>query len=134
DHATVHLLDIRKAKEVATLPALANIEGPTMLSASSDGRWLAVAWRNQASTDPAEAKLAVYDVASHRRRFLVTGLPLVPGSVAINGDGSLVAISGGDEGRSEIRDGATGALQLEVKAIPRPQDAHLFVNTSAVLF
>jgi DNA-binding SARP family transcriptional activator len=129
----IHLVDPARAREEATLPPLGDSDGRTWLSASKDGHWLAAAWR-PALADETQAQLTVYDVGTRTPRFVTSGLPFVPGSVAINADGSLVAISGGDEGRTQIRDGATGELRQEVLAIPRPSDAHLFVNTAAVLF
>ena len=109
------------------------MNGRDWLSPSADGRWLAVAWRPP-GLDEDRVKLTVYDVKTGSPRFRVDGLPFVPGSLAMNGDGSIVAVAGGGDGRIQLRSGVTGELLREVDPMPKPADAHLFVNTAAVLF
>ena len=53
-------------------------------------------------------------------------------SVAIDADGSQVAVAGGFDGRTLIYDAATGDLQRELDPLPRPADAQLGTNTVAV--
>jgi DNA-binding SARP family transcriptional activator/WD40 repeat protein len=129
----IRLVDTTRGTETAKFAALAPSHGFVLSAASSDGRAVAVTWR-PVFPDLKEASLAVWDVRTHKRRFFVKGLDLTPGSLAMNADGSLVAIAGGDEGRTQILDGTNGRLRREVVALPRPADAHFFVNTVAVAF
>ena len=133
DQGAIHLVDTERAVETATLPALGDANGRDWLSPSADGRWLAVAWRPP-GLDEDRVKVTVYDVQTGSPRFRVDGLPFVPGSLAVNGDGSIVAVAGGGDGRIQLRSGVTGELLREVDPVPKPADAHLFVNTAAVLF
>ena len=52
----------------------------------------------------------------------------------MNADGSLVAVGGGEEGRSQIYDAATGALVHDLPPLPRPDNAEFHRNTAQVLF
>jgi WD40 repeat protein len=103
----------------------------TWLDATSDGRFLAMAWR----ADTADrGVLNVYDLATQRPRFENVEVPYQIGAVAISPDGSLVAIGGGIDARADVYDTATGELLVAVKPIPRPDDAVLVVNTVALAF
>jgi WD40 repeat protein len=55
-------------------------------------------------------------------------------ATAISDDGALVVVSGGESGRIQIRDGATGELLREVEPSPRPEDAVMVAATVAVAF
>jgi WD40 repeat protein len=132
ENAGVRLIDIRSGTQVAALAPLRTGVGNTTLSLSTDGRYLAVA--QAAASSPGTGSLTVWDLATRQRRFPDAALPFPPGSVAISGDGTLVAVGGGPAARIQVRSAVSGSLVVEPSAIPRPGSAILHVFTVAVVF
>ena len=74
--------------------------------------------------------------AKGKQRFPMVSLPFVPGSAALNPDGSLVAVGGGFDGRIRIFADAASGWDCSRRGCPShgPDDAVFNVNTAAVLF
>ena len=126
------LIDLNSGRVVARLEAQTTFpSGILWLSASADGRYLAAV---TSSGDHAvqQAALTVWDLQTREQRFADVAVPINAGSVAINADGSQVAVAGGIEARTFLYDAATGQLQRELDPIPRPEDVGYRMNTVSV--
>jgi DNA-binding SARP family transcriptional activator/outer membrane protein assembly factor BamB len=78
------------------------------------------------------AALSVFDVASGERVLGPVVLPVGPGDLAVNADGSLVAVAGGYDGKVAVyRSGEPVGI---VPGMPRPSGAPNEVDTAAVAF
>jgi WD40 repeat protein len=131
----IHLVDVGTGAERGRLSMGDDVGSVTWLSLTPDGRYLAAAWRGPFEHRPdVGSLLTVWDLETHIARFPNVEVPFTVGSVAINADGSLVAVSGDLGARAEVYDGATGALRTVIDRIPRPEGVTLLVNTVAVLF
>jgi WD40 repeat protein len=127
----VHLIELATGHELARLRAAqTSIGAVSNLATSSDGRYLAQAIAHQGPRDV----LTMWDVTARRRRYADIVLPFSPGSVAFNGDNSLVAVGGGPTGDVQVRRADDGALVATVRGLPRPDDAHLHTFTAALGF
>jgi DNA-binding SARP family transcriptional activator/WD40 repeat protein len=133
-HARIRLVDVATGQQrTLSDDGLAEEVAGTYMSPSSDGRYIAIAVDGTDQEDEHNG-LMVLDLETGQRRFPMVALPFLPGSVAINADGSLVAVGGGIDARIQVYDGATGSLLHDVEPIPRPDDATFHRNTVAVLF
>lgn len=133
DHGGMHFVDIATGAEQSHIDGLAETVDSTYMSLSADGRYLAVSYDDTGNDDTGNS-LAVWDLRTRQPRFRRVDLPIQSGSTEINGDGSLVAISGGIDARVLIYDGATGVLLRELGRIPRPADAAFRRNTARAIF
>ena len=132
-HGGVRFVDFATGAEQSRLDGFPDVVNYGALSLSADGRYLAEGFGANGS-DGAGNSLAVWDLQTRQLRFGRIELPIEPGSTAINGDGSLVAVGGGIDARVQIYDGTTGALLRELERIPRPPDAQFQHNTAVVVF
>jgi outer membrane protein assembly factor BamB len=80
------------------------------------------------------AALVVYDVASGERVLGPVTLPVGPGDLAVNADGSLVAVAGGYDGKVAVYRTGGGEPVGIVPGMPRPSGAPNEVDTAAVAF
>lgn len=127
----VRLIDLRTGHQVAALPpvqATDNSDGLTALS--GDGRFLALA----SGEAGRPSLLTVWDLTSRQRRFPDVPLRFPPGSVAFSQNGSLIAVSGGLPGDTDIRSAADGRLVASVPGLARPPGALNLVYTAALTF
>jgi WD40 repeat protein len=131
-YAGVHLVDLGTG-EAATLPTLSDRPSHSLLAVSSDGHYLATAWR-QPLPEPELSILTVWDLETETRRFSPVEIPVRAGDLAISDDGSMVAVGGGIEMRALTFDGATGAALAEAERLVRPEDAGNQIVTAAVRF
>jgi DNA-binding SARP family transcriptional activator/WD40 repeat protein len=124
----ITLVDVATGSTKRTLPP---IEGPNAygrLAASPDGRHLAVGGQAKAG-----ARLVVWDTSTGGRRVDVR-LGVGVGDIDYSPDGSLIAVSGGEAGTTEIRSATDGRLVQTVAALPRPATAVYHENTAAIVF
>ena len=117
---------------ISALPALSSTLGWPVFDVAAGGRYLAAAWRP--SYQPEIGIVTVWDLETHRQRFTPVTVDFRIGDVAIAPDGSTVAISGGEQARALILDGATGSRRHDLPTLGRPDDATNFVGTAAVAF
>ena len=127
----VHLVDAA-AGDGTPLAAVDDPRGYTELAVSADGRYLAGLWRPQLGQD--HSILAVWDLQTNEHRFEPVRIDHISRSVTINDDGSRVVVAGGPLGRTQVRDGASGALQLELDSPPVASAWGSSADTESVLF
>jgi WD40 repeat protein len=106
--------------------------GESVLRVSDDGRYVAQLADVEAP-EPANT-LSVYEVATGRLVLGPVTSPFFAGDVAINADGSLVAIAGGAKGDLAVYRLADGELVGVVPGLPRPDGVRLTRDTAAVDF
>ena len=106
--------------------------GYTELAVSADGRYLAGLWRPQVQQD--HSMLTVWDLQTNEQRFEPVRIDHVSRSVTISDDGSHVVVAGGPLGPTQVRDGASGALQLELDPLPVASAWGSSADTESVLF
>ena len=132
--SALHVVDIDSG-ESRFLEAMTDEFGGVKLAVAAEGRYVAVIWRprfpNPDTGEDEYTLVTVWDVVTGERRFDPQRLPYAAGSVAINGDGSLVAVSGGYDNRTQVRSGTTGELVVEIDPLPRPPEADFGVSTVA---
>jgi len=134
DHGVVRLVDVATGRDRARLGEdLPDIVGGSVFTATPDGRYLAAAHSYFSNRPYAHGRqltaMTVWDLSNQSNVFETVEVPFLVGSLAITPDGSLLAVAGGELGRTLIYDGRTGALVRELPALPRPGDAQLHVNT-----
>ncbi len=117
---------------MSALPALSSTPGWPVFDVAADGRYLAAAWRP--SYQPETGIVTVWDLKTHRQRFTPVTVDFRIGDVAVAPDGSTVAVSGGEQGRTLILDGATGSPRYDLPTLGRPHDAANVVVTAAIAF
>ena len=113
-------------------PPAEGTSGESVLRVSDDGRFVA----HLADVDAAEPAntLSVYEVATGRRVLGPLTPPFYAGDVAINADGSLLAVAGGANGDLAVYRVADDELVGVVPGLPRPDDVNLTRDTAAVDF
>jgi DNA-binding SARP family transcriptional activator/WD40 repeat protein len=102
------------------------------MAVSRDGSTLAVAV--DTGDEDAPSELRVLDPTTLQPGFDALPLDFAVRSLAVSPDGRLVAVSGGDDARVEIRDARTGALAAAVDAPPAPTSAPSEGPTAALAF
>jgi DNA-binding SARP family transcriptional activator/WD40 repeat protein len=118
----------------------------TVVRVSADGRFVA----QLVATDTSEpcfvldalretddrgcAALSVYELATGRRVLGPVSPPFGPGDLAISGDGSLVAVTGGYDGDLAVYRTARSAPVATLAGLPRPDDVENVQDTAAVAF
>jgi WD40 repeat protein len=114
-------------------PPEEDAEPYSLLRASADGRFVAqlVSTSNpDGCWDPARlratdnrgcAAFSVYEIATGRRTLGLIVPPFGPGDIAINADGSLVAVAGGYDGDVAVYRAADGSRTGVLPGIRRPQ-------------
>jgi DNA-binding SARP family transcriptional activator/WD40 repeat protein len=120
-HQGVRFVDLASGTEVGSLPAVAPGEAQQpqgYLAVSPDGRHLA-----QATSRGGAGVLVMWDLRTSDRRFEDVPLEFAPGSVAFSPDASLVAVSGGDRGITEVRDAGDGSRVRRVPGLDPPSDS-----------
>ena len=127
----VHLVDAA-AGEDTQLAVIDDRSGYTEMAVSADGRYLAGLWRGQVQED--HSMLTVWDLQTNEQRFEPVRIDHVSRSVTISDDGSRVAVAGGPVGDTQVRDGASGALQLELDTLPAASAWGSSADTESVLF
>jgi class 3 adenylate cyclase/WD40 repeat protein/tRNA A-37 threonylcarbamoyl transferase component Bud32 len=138
-------------------PADANVAQFSVLRTSADGRFVAQLAAASTITDERLdplgipepcgnyeavarhnghgcAALYVYEVASGRRTLGPLVPPFGPGDVAVNADGTLIAVAGGFNGDAAVYRAATGELVGTLAGPPRPADVLIWRDTAAVSF
>ena len=78
--------------------------------------------------------LTVWDLQTNEHRFEPVRIDHVSRSVTISDDGSRVVVAGGPLGRTQVRDGVSGALQLELDSLPVASAWGSSADTESVLF
>ena len=116
-HGAVQLLDLASGEQTSLDPLSAET-GWSLVGASSDGRYLAAAWRP--TFEPETGTVTVYDLATEARRFDPITVPFRIGTVALSPDGTTLVVSGGPDARILLFDGATGTLRRELPNIRAP--------------
>ena len=136
--SALHVVDVDTG-ESRFLEAMTDEFGGVKLAVAADGRYVAVIWRprfpNPDTGEDNYTLVTVWDVVTGERRFDPQRLPYAAASVAINGGGwPFVTVSGGYDGRTQVRSGTTGELVVEIDPLPRPPEADFGVSTVAVAF
>jgi DNA-binding SARP family transcriptional activator/WD40 repeat protein len=130
-HQGVELTDIQTGKQIGQFPPVQDTDQSNgRIAVSHDGRYLALATIAQ----DGPSKLTMWDLATRKRRYPDRTLTFLVGSVAFSPDDRLVAIGGGDDGITEVRDAASGRLLRSIPGLASPPDATLHSNTVAVAF
>lgn len=80
------------------------------------------------------AALVVYNITTGDVVFGPVTPPMGPGDVAINADGSLVAVAGGYTGDAIVYQTDSGTIVGVVDGLPRPGDSGLVRDTAALAF
>jgi DNA-binding SARP family transcriptional activator/WD40 repeat protein/energy-coupling factor transporter ATP-binding protein EcfA2 len=118
----------------------------SVVRVSADGRYVAHLVPTEApqpcfeldvlrvTDDAGCAALVVYDVARGERVLGPVTLPIGPGDLAVNVDGSLVAVAGGYDGKVAVYRTGSGEPVGIVPGMPRPSDAPNVQDTAAVGF
>jgi WD40 repeat protein len=138
----VRLIDVTTGRDVARLETggeHSDSGWTEWFAATPDSRLLAVAiTRGVAQSDGSTAtstNLSVWNVATRKAVFAPFEMPTTGvGSLALSHDGQLLAVAGGEAGRTLILDATTGTVLREVAPIPRPDGAKYHNNTVAVSF
>ncbi len=130
--ATVRLIDVETGRITELLGE--PVDGAsTWLATSADGRALAAAISVR-DEDGGHTTLRAWDLATGQLRLDDVAVPFESGSIALNADGTQVAIAGGFEGRTQVYDATSGALVRELDPVPRPDDARMLGSTVAVAY
>ena len=133
DGGDLRLLDLTSGELDARFPpAPDGPVSPSVVRVSDDGRF--VAQLGDVSLDPASNALSVYEVATGRLVFGPLSAPFLAGDVAINADGSLVAVAGGADGALAVYRIADAQPVGVVPGLSRPERVDLTRNTAAVDF
>ena len=133
DGGDLNLLDVATGQlEPRFPPAPDGPPSPSVLKVSDDGRF--VTQLRDATADPPAAALTVYELASGRLVFGPVTAPFVAGDVAINADGSLVAVAGGESGDLALYRVADAQLAGVVPGLGRPEGVNVERATAAVDF
>ena len=108
----VHLIDSNNGHDTVLGP-LSDVAGHASLTLAGDGRHAAVAWH---AGDDATSLVTVWNLDTRTRRFppITVGLPV--GDLAINADGSILAVAA-DDGRVQLLDGHDGHVRADVAAV-----------------
>ena len=137
----VRLIDVATGRDIALLKTGAQhpVDGWTeFFAATPDSRFLAVSiTRAVAQPDGskvASTNLSVWNVATRQAVFAGVELTTAIGSLALSTDGSLLAVAGGEDGRTLILDATSGTTLRELTPIPRPEGARYHTNTVALAF
>jgi WD40 repeat protein len=133
DGRDLRLLDLRTGAVAARFPPAADDSSTfSVVRVSDDGRL--VAQLADVSGEPPTNTLSVYDIATGRRVFG----PLTPaffvGDVAINSDGSLVAVAGGPNGDLAVYRVADAEPVGTVPGLGRPEGLDIARDTAALDF
>jgi outer membrane protein assembly factor BamB len=113
-------------------PAARDTLDYSVVRVSGDGR-LVAQLADVKATKPANA-LTIYDVATGRPVFGPLRPPFYAGDVAINHDGSLVAVAGGSAGDLAVYRVADGVLIGKLAGLGRPTGVELTRDTAALDF
>ena len=142
ESGAVRLIDVATGRDIARLETGA--EHPMFgwtewFAATPDSRLLAAAITRAVAqpdgSDVTSTNLSVWDVATRQAVFAPIEMPTDGlGSLALSSDGRLLAVAGGQQGRTLILDATSGTLLRELEPIPRPDDAYYGNNTVAVAF
>lgn len=120
--------------------------GTALLRVSDDARYaahLGLESPQSCSGDPEVVRatdnagctaFSVYDVTSGRRVLGPVTPPFAPGDVAINADGSLVAVAGGFDGKVAVYRTSDGEQLGALPGLPRPADSGPLRDTATVTF
>jgi DNA-binding SARP family transcriptional activator/WD40 repeat protein len=149
DGRDLELRDVASGTLVSRFPlAEADALGPSVVRVSGDGRFVAQFIRTAGSEDCADpdsqpagcGALSVYEIATGRRVLGPITPPFGLGDIAINADGSLVAVAGGPDGDLAVYRRSDGELLGTLTGLGRPDDIyptdvpHLDRGTAAVVF
>ena len=138
ESGAVRLIDVATGDDVALLETGA--EHPARgwtewFAATPDSRLLAVRspgrWHNRMARRPTRRISACGTWRPDRRSSRGSRCPTDGlGSLALSSDGRLLAVAGGEAGRTLILDATSGTLLRELEPIPRPDDAEYFTTRS----
>ena len=78
--------------------------------------------------------LTVWDLQTNEQRFEPVRIDHVSRSVTISDDGSRLVVAGSPLGRTQVSDGVSGALQLELDPLPVASAWGISGDTESVLF
>jgi WD40 repeat protein len=127
-------------------PADENAEPYSIVRVSEDGRFAAQLVlttnpagcfnleRLQNTDDRGCAAFSVYEIASGRRTLGPVSTPFGPGDIAINADGSLIAVAGGFDGDVAVYRTSDGRQLGVAQGVPRPEGVEWVRDTAAVAF
>jgi WD40 repeat protein len=118
DFGAMHLVDLETGA-IESLPSLSDKPGYPVWAVAGHGRYLAAGWREY--YDPETGRFTVWDLETSEQRFAPVTIPFRIGDIAINDDGSIVAVSGGMEMRALTFDGASGEQLAEAERLARPE-------------
>jgi hypothetical protein len=105
-------------------------EGKGYLAGYPDGRAVAV---TSATTTSSTSELRAYDLGTGEERFAPVRVDFLIGAVAV-GPGDRIAVSGGRDGKVELRSGVDGSLVAEVAVPDRPAGSQTQFNSAALTF
>jgi DNA-binding SARP family transcriptional activator/WD40 repeat protein len=132
DGRDLRLLDLATGRLEARFAPPAATLNNSVLRVSADGRY--VAQLADMGSAPAATALSVYQVQTRRRVFGPLRIPFPAGDVALNTDGTLVAVAGGPRGDLAVYRRADGQLVGTLPGLGRPHGVNLTRTTAAVTF
>ena len=122
----------RTREALGEIPGEAELfDGDVRVDLSTDGRYLALA---RTDSESPSGTLSIFDLQTRAPRLDAIELDFPFGAVSMSPDNTLVALSGGREGRVEVRSAQDGSLVTRIPALARPADARYNVYTAAVVF
>jgi DNA-binding SARP family transcriptional activator/WD40 repeat protein len=133
DGRDLRLLDLPSGRLDARFPSTPpGTLNNSVVRVSRDGRYVAQLADIKSAT--AATALSVYQVQTGRRVLGPLRTPFAAGDVALNPDGSLVAVAGGPGGDLAVYRRADAQLVGTMPGLGRPQGVKLTRNTAAVVF
>jgi DNA-binding SARP family transcriptional activator/WD40 repeat protein/energy-coupling factor transporter ATP-binding protein EcfA2 len=111
--------------------------GAVGMAVAADGQEIATVWTPPTFDESPEDRyslLTVWDLKTRESRFAPIRVPHVASRVALDRDGSIVAASGGAEGRTTIYDARSGRHLTDIEGLARPDGADQTFSTAPVVF
>jgi DNA-binding SARP family transcriptional activator len=133
DGRNLRLLDLPSGQLDARFPpAPPGTLNNSVVRVSGDGRY--VAQLADIRSAPAATALSVYQVSTGRRVLGPLRTPFPAGDIALNADGSLVAVAGGPQGELAVYRRAGAQLVGTLPGLGHPHGVALSRATAAVVF
>jgi WD40 repeat protein len=132
DGRDLRLLDLPTGRLDARFPPPPPRTLNSVVRVSGDGRY--VAQLADVGSAPAATALSVYQINSGRRVFGPLRTPFPAGDIALNADGSLVAVAGGPRGDLTVYRRAAAQMVGTLPGLGSPHGVELARATAAVDF